>query len=55
MISKAVKDLVSYGMKTGLLKEEDAVYARNQILDVLRINEYEEPKAEGENRSWRKF
>ena len=35
MISKAVKDLVSYGMKTGLLKEEDAVYARNQILDVL--------------------
>ena len=48
MISKAVKDLVSYGMKTGLLKEEDAVYARNQILDVLRINEYEEPKAEGE-------
>ena len=35
-------------MKTGLLKEEDAVYARNQILDVLRINEYEEPKAEGE-------
>lgn len=48
MISKAVKDLVSYGLKTGLLKEEDAVYARNQILDVLRINEYEEPKAEGE-------
>ena len=29
MISKAVKDLVSYGLKTGLLKEEDAVYARN--------------------------
>ena len=44
MISKAVKDLVSYGLKTGLLKEEDAVYARNQILDVLRINEYEEPR-----------
>ena len=43
MISKAVKDLVSYGLKTGLLKEEDAVYARNQILDVLRIDEYEEP------------
>jgi len=36
MISKAVKDLVSYGMKTGLLKEEDAVYARNQILDVTQ-------------------
>ena len=36
MISKAVKDLVSYGLKTGLLKEEDAVYARNQILDVTQ-------------------
>lgn len=48
MISKAVKSLVSYGLKTGLLKEEDAVYARNQILDVLRMDEYEEPKADGE-------
>ena len=50
MVSKAVKDLVSYGLKTGLLKDEDAVYARNQILDVLRMDEYEEPEDDGEEK-----
>ena len=31
MISQAVKALVDYGLRRGLLKEEDTVYARNQI------------------------
>lgn len=43
MVYKAVKGLVQYGLNSGLLKEEDRIYATNQILDVLKLDEYEEP------------
>ena len=35
MIDKAIKKLVTYGLETGLISEEDRYYAVNQILDVL--------------------
>ena len=38
MISQAVKALVDYVLTRGLLKEEDTVYARNQILEVLKMD-----------------
>ena len=44
MISEAVRDLVQYGLDTGLLDEEDRYYARNQILSLLGLTEYEEPE-----------
>lgn len=44
MINEAVRNLVQYGLKTGLLKKDDSIYARNQILDVLGISEYEDPE-----------
>lgn len=47
MISQAVKALVDYGLRRGLLKEEDTVYARNQILEVLKMDEYEDWEADG--------
>ena len=42
MIGHAIRDLVQYGLDTGLLKAEDAIYARNQILAVMGLDEYEE-------------
>ena len=44
MVYDATKGLVEYGRKRGLLKEEDVIYARNQILEVLKLDEYEEPQ-----------
>lgn len=43
MIYEAIRNLVQYGIETGLLEKEDGIYARNQILDVLGMDEYEEP------------
>ena len=47
MVYKAIKGLVRYGLNTGLITEEDAIYARNQILDVMGMDEYQEPEGEG--------
>ena len=44
MVYDAIKGLEEYGRKRGLLKEEDVIYARNQILEVLKLDEYEEPQ-----------
>ena len=49
MVYDAIKGLVEYGRNTGLLKEEDEIYARNQILEVLKLDEYEEPEGPVEN------
>ena len=46
MVYEAIKKLVQYGMEAGLLTETDRIYAVNQILDVLRLEEYEEPEGE---------
>ncbi len=43
MIYEAIKKLVQYGLDTGLITEVDKIYATNQILDVMRMDEYEEP------------
>ena len=43
MVCEVIKKLVQYGLDTGLIGERDAVYARNQILEVMGMDEYEEP------------
>ena len=43
MIEMSVKKLVQYGKETGLIEKEDEIYARNQIMEVLNMSEYEEP------------
>ena len=45
-VYKAVRDLVDYGLYCGLIRREDAIYARNRILWLLKLNEYEEPTEE---------
>ena len=44
MVYQAIKALVQYGMEKGLLTEDDVIYARNQILEALKMDEYEEPE-----------
>ncbi|MEG2700589.1 MAG: UDP-glucose--hexose-1-phosphate uridylyltransferase, partial [Hungatella sp.] len=43
MVEKAIRQLVQYGLNTGLITEVDQIYATNQILDVLKLDEYEDP------------
>ena len=43
MIFDAIKKLVTYGVETGLITEEDRIYTTNEILELLRLDEYEEP------------
>ena len=54
MVYEAIKGLVQYGLDTGLISEVDAVYARNQILDVMKMDEYQEPTEDAEA-VWRIF
>ena len=44
MINESIKKLVCYSLNTGLIKDCDKVYVTNRILEVLRLDEYEEPK-----------
>ena len=43
MIYNAIKQLVTYGLESGLIAPEEKIYATNLILDVLKMDEYEEP------------
>lgn len=42
MAGKAVTKLVEYGIRTGLVNEEDRIYVTNRILEVLQEDSYEE-------------
>lgn len=46
MIDAAIKKLVKYGLDTGMITEYDKIYATNQILEVMGLDEYEEPEGE---------
>ena len=48
MVYGAVKKLVQYGLDTGLITEVDRIYATNQILDVLKLDDYEDTDIFGE-------
>ena len=43
-VYEAIRNLVQYGVNTRLLQESDRIYATNQILEVLGLDEYEEPQ-----------
>ena len=49
MVYEAIKGLVEYGLKAGLITEADRIYATNQILDVMKMDEYEGPQGEVES------
>lgn len=45
MIYESIKKLVTYGLETGLIENEDVIYTRNKIMDALGLDDYEEPEA----------
>ena len=45
---KEIAKLVEYGIRTGLVTEEDRRYMINQLLEVFREDEYEEQEISGE-------
>lgn len=49
MIDIDIKKLVTYGMETGLIEKEDQIYTTNQILEILQLDEYNEPKEDYSN------
>ena len=45
MINQAVASLVQYAIDRGLIPEEERIYSRNALLERLKLENYEEPKA----------
>ncbi len=43
MVFQAIHDLTEYGIKNGLLPEEDRCYTVNRLLEVLELDDYSEP------------
>ena len=48
MINQAIFDLVQYGLSTGLVCREDAIYTTNRVLEALMLEDYTEPAAVSE-------
>lgn len=46
MVNTAVKKLVCYGLENNMISQEDVIFVTNQLLEVLRMEEYEEPEEE---------
>lgn len=49
MVYKYIKELVEYGIHTGLMEEADRIYVTNLLLDALRMDAYEEPEEYDKN------
>ena len=48
-INLEIARLVQYGVKKGLLHQEDAVFAVNRVLALLKLNDYTQAAAPEEN------
>ena len=46
MIYNDIKKLVTYGLQTGLIEETDRIYTTNALLELLELEEYDEPQEE---------
>lgn len=44
MISESISKLVQYGIQNDLIQEADKIYVTNRILEVLQLDEFEEPE-----------
>ena len=43
MINQSIAALAAYGLRCGLIQEEDRIYTINLLLDLLHLDDYEEP------------
>ncbi|MBS3994354.1 MAG: UDP-glucose--hexose-1-phosphate uridylyltransferase, partial [Alkaliphilus sp.] len=41
-IYKEIKRLINYGIQKGLIQEQDEIYSRNRILEILHLDDYED-------------
>ncbi len=48
MINKSIKALINYGLSRDLFEKEDEIFVTNRILEVLCLDEYEEPETVNE-------
>ena len=48
-IESSIKKLITYTLEKGLISPDDKVYAVNRLLELLYINDYQEPEEEYEN------
>lgn len=46
MVNQWIKGLIQYGIGAGLIEECDKTWAINRILEILQLDEYEEPPQE---------
>ena len=44
MVNEAIKKLICYGLENELIEKEDVIYTTNALLEVLGMDEYQEPK-----------
>ncbi|MGN0448151.1 MAG: UDP-glucose--hexose-1-phosphate uridylyltransferase [Acutalibacteraceae bacterium] len=47
-IYNAISELISYGLSCGLIEQEDKIFATNRILEILHLDEFENPEADVE-------
>ncbi|HYF84770.1 MAG TPA: UDP-glucose--hexose-1-phosphate uridylyltransferase [Clostridia bacterium] len=47
-IYKQIKRLINYGLDKGLINKEDELYVRNRLLEILKLDEYEDIEADTE-------
>lgn len=45
-IYREIERLLIYGLKKGLITEDDKIFARNSLLDILNLDNYEELREE---------
>ncbi len=51
MIQDDIRQLVSYGLETGLVPKEDEIYTTNRLLELFELDELMEPSCEGHKSS----
>lgn len=48
MINQNIKDLVNYAINSELITKQDEIYCTNAVLEILKLDEYEENEGGGE-------
>ena len=48
MINTSIRKLINYGLECGLIGKEDEIYTINRVLEILNLDEYNEPAEECE-------
>ena len=41
MIEQSIQELIQYGIAKELVTEEDSIFLRNQLMDLLRLSSWE--------------